>query len=195
MWQYITEPLIVEQCRTLTIGAIKRDLRRCRRKEPNVTGQIKFKHGSRWQTWNYWFEYADRKTYLVISHSDHYDLQRILLSEHSMTFGSRNYFICYQCGRQANNLYMPQRTVVFRCRTCCRLKYELQLINRGSTQGKLLYRTSRTIKLVNQRVDMNRIIYQSQYTKRYTRFLKLCERAGLHTLVRDAEDLMTAIKA
>lgn len=196
MPKWITEPKIVEACRTLSIGQIKHDLMRSRNKEPDIVGHISFKHGDKknWQKWNYWFEYADSKTYLVVGLS-HYDPNRILLAETALTYGDRSYFICGDCGRRVSKLYLPQRTIVFRCRKCWRLKYEIQTINRNTQHGEHFYQTHRAIKLIHQREKMNRIFYKGRYSKRYERFLRLCNRVnGLESIVSNAKKLMSAIR-
>src|SRR3989344_8761363 len=135
---WITEPRIVESCKTLSITAIKRDLKRARNGEANITGQIRFKHGSdvHWTVWNYWIEYANCETYLMISLEDlngQYEPNKILLAEWNLTYGDRTYFVCGKCNKNVNKLYLPQRTIVFYCRKCWRLKYELQTINPNSS--------------------------------------------------------------
>lgn len=45
------------------------------------------------------------------------------------------------------------------------------------------------------RESMGRIFYKSQYSKRFKRWLKLCNQAGLTDEIKDANDLMTAINS
>ncbi len=197
---WITEPKIVESCKKLSATAIKRDLKRARNGEPNITGQIKFKHGSdvRWTIWDYWVEYSDRETYLMVGLGDsngQYEPNKILLSERSLTYGNRSYFSCPKCGKAVGKLYLPQRTIVFQCRKCWRLKYELQTINPNSVQGRHFYRMHRVIKLIHQRERVNRIFYAGRYSKRFERFLRLCSRVeGLESMAENAAELIMAIK-
>lgn len=183
---------LIEGCPSLTIGSVKRDLGRCRMKEADITGAINIVHGAVILTVDYWFEYIDNNAFFVISVDGHAP-QRILLSEQELYFGTRNYFVC-DCGKRVHKLYLPPGKAEFRCRSCYKLIYELSTINRNSTHGRLLYIANRTIKLANRRADMSRIIYKSRYTKKYKRFLRLCEKAGLNNVVKDARDLMAAIK-
>lgn len=133
--QWITEPRIVEACKTLSIGAIKRDLKRARKKEVNITGQIRFKHGDdwKWTEWNYYIDYVGSETYLVVSignTNNHYEPNRILLTERALKFGTRSFFVCPHCDRIVGKLYLPQRWIVFWCRQCFRLKYRLQTLKK-----------------------------------------------------------------
>ena len=186
------EKYLVEECPYLAIGAVKQDLQRSRNKESNITGVIKICYDNAELICNYWFEHLNNSTFFAISVNGHAP-QRILISERELQFGTRNYFVC-DCRRQANKLYLPSGKTELKCRACYGLRYELSTINRSSSHGKFMYLTNRTIKLANQRADMNRIIYKNRYTKRYQRFLKLCGQAGLSNIVQDARDLMAAIK-
>lgn len=196
----ITEPRIVESCRTLSVTALKRDLKRARNGEQDITGEIRFKHGNEaeWTVWDYWIEYKDRETYLMVNLSDsngQYEPNKILLTEYPLTYGSRSYFVCNQCHKTVSRLYLPQKAISFRCRNCWKLRYELQTINPNSSQGRHLYRMSRIIKLMGQREKMNRIFYSGRYSKRFERFLKLCSRLeGLENMVTDSGELLAAIK-
>lgn len=185
---------LIEECTILETGFIKQDLKCCRNKEAKITGVFNIVHGNQKLLCDYWIEYAGNNAYFVISTGVNFLPQRILLSEQPLYFGIRSYFVC-NCGRRASKLFLPSGQNEFKCRKCHHLRYELSTINRNSVHGELFYRTNRTIKLANQQADMNRIIYKKRYTKRFNSFLKLCEQAGFNTVVRDARDLMTAIKA
>ena len=67
-------------------------------------------------------------------------------------------------------VYLPSGHLELKCRICYGLGYELSAIDRNSKHGQFLYTTSQTIKLANQRANMNRIFYKSKYTHRYERF-------------------------
>lgn len=156
---------LIEECPSISIGSVKKDIR---------------------------FEYTDGDDFLVFDAGGDHPPQRIMLDEQSITFGLRRYFLC-ECGSRVNKLYLPPGKSQYKCRVCYKLRYELSYINRTAKHGKLLYRTNRTIKLIDQRAGMSRVFYNGQYTKRFSRFLKLCSRAGLDDVVDNALTLKNAI--
>ena len=197
---WINEPRIVEACRTLSVTAIQRDLKRARNKEPNVTGQIKFKHGDdfQWTIWDYQIEYVGEKTYLVVSFGG-YDSccepNRILLTERMLTHGNRSYFVCGECNKNVSKLFLPQRKIVFSCRNCCLSKHELQTLNPNSQYDKYFYRMHRAVKLMDQRERVNQIFYNNRYSIRFKHFLKVCSRInGLESVIVNGEELIKVIK-
>jgi hypothetical protein len=46
---------------------------------------------------------------------------------------------------------------------------------------------------MDMRESIGRIFYKSKYTKRFVRWLKLCDQSGLFKEVKSANDLMIAI--
>ena len=192
-YNWITEPRIVEKCRSISISDIKTDLRRLGTNNP-AHGHVAFKHDGHWQRWDYSINDQHPNATLSINPNTGHEPQQISLSGQTITFGHRYYFVCGQCGRRAAKLYIPQRMAVFRCRTCYKLKYELQTMNPSTTQGKHFYQTHRMLKLAGQRERMARIFYKGGYTKRFKRFLRLCSRVkGLQEVVAEANDLVSSI--
>lgn len=110
-----------------------------------------------------------------------------------MTFGEKAYFYC-PCGYRATKLYLPPNSSEFKCRKCHKLRYELTVLNRKSVAGKSIYQINRLHKLANSRAGMSRIFYNGNFTKRFERFLRLCDRAGLESIVKGANDLKALIK-
>lgn len=161
----MTSAYLIEECPVISIGSVKRDIR---------------------------FEYTDGEDHLVFDPCDGRLPQFIMLAEQAITFGTRRYFLC-GCGLRVNKLYLPPDKSEYKCRACYRLRYELSYINRTSRHGELLYRTNRTLKLIDKRAGMNRVFYNGQYTKRFNRFLNLCSRIGLDDVVKNALSLKTAI--
>ncbi len=155
---------LVEECKSISVGSIKKDLR---------------------------FEYKDGDEFLFFYHGEGLS-QQILIAEQSITFGIRRYFVC-ECGAQVNKLFLPTGKKEYKCRNCYKLRYELTTINPRSIHGKLLYRTNRIIKLTNKRTELNRIFYRGRYTKRFNRFLHLCDRAGLVEVLDNAAKLSSAV--
>lgn len=119
--------------------------------------------------------------------------QRLNLELHDITFGQRGYFRCV-CGVRVSKLYLPPNGSKFLCRRCHGLQYELTRINRHSVAGKALYRMNRLRKLADSRASMSRILYDGQYSKRFERFLRLCDRAGYNDIVKGAKDLKTLLQ-
>lgn len=185
---------LVEDCPVLAVGAIKHDLWRCRRREAEIKGAFSISNGGRDLLYDYWIEYSDGDSFLVVSTGLDQLPQRVLLAEVELKFGARSYFVCC-CGVRANNLYLPAGKDQFRCRRCYRLRYALSNINKTSKQGMFLYRANRTTKLINQRAGMDRIIYKNCFTKRFERFLRLCGRVGLDSVITNARESMKVIQS
>ena len=183
---------IIEGTPYLSTSSIKRDFLRCRKKVENISGDVYISYGIKSVKCNYWFEYRDKSTFFVIS-IDGNDPQDILLSERELMCGTMSYFVC-ECGKQCLKLFLPLDQTKLKCRACHGLTYELSTINRSSKHGLFLYRTNRTLKLADQRAEINRIFYKSQYTKRFQRFLRLCTKAGLHKNAEDAQKFIKAIQ-
>ena len=139
----------------------------------------------------YWFDDMNNPAKLFISingrESQSFDWELV-----ELTFGEREYFYC-SCGHRATKLYLPPNSCEFKCRKCHNLKYELLSFNSKSVAGKNIYKINRLHKLANSRASMSRIFYNGQYTKRFERFLGLCERAGLDSIVQGANDLKTLV--
>jgi hypothetical protein len=140
----------------------------------------------------YWFDDMSEPTCLFVS-VDGSEPQKIDWKPVELTFGETAYFYC-GCGYKARKLYLLPGGKEFKCRKCHKLKYELTVLNRNSIAGRSIYRISRLHKLANSRACMSRIFYNGNYTKRFERFLRLCERAGLDSIVKGANDLKELIK-
>ncbi len=141
---------------------------------------------------NYWFDDDNGSTCLFVSiggqEPQKFNWELVLL-----TFGERAYFYC-SCGHRASKLYLPPNGTEFKCRKCHNLKYELSTFNRKSLAGQSLYQANRLLKLANSRANISRIFYNGNFTKRFERFLKLCDRAGLDSVVKGAQDLKALTK-
>ena len=139
----------------------------------------------------YWFDTDKELTYLFIS-VDGQEPQKFVWELVDIMFGERAYFHC-SCGQRVSKLYLPPNSKEFRCRKCYNLKYELSTFNKNSVAGKYLYQANRLLKLANSRADMSRIFYKGGYTKRFETFLRLCDSAGLDSVVKGAQDLKALI--
>lgn len=141
---------------------------------------------------SYWYDDPEDWSIWSISVNGN-EPQTIHLEWADITYGERPYFVC-ECGHKAAKLYLPLGGNQFKCRKCHDLKYQLATFNRYSVAGKELYKANRMLKLANNRVDMGRILYKGNYTKRFERWLGLCERAGYNDAVKGANDLIALIK-
>ncbi len=164
---------LVEECFCLTPKDVTRNLTQ----RPDV---------------NYWFDDIDGGTFLFISVAGH-EPQKIAWELSIVEFGERAYFYC-PCGHRAAKLYLPPNSHEFKCRKCHSLRYEISLINRSSMAGDSIYHMKRMQKLADIRLNMSRIFYNGKYTKRFERFLRMCSRAGLDDVVRDANALRELLK-
>lgn len=180
---------LVENSFALSTHLLKKDLHKARRKEP-VEGYLNFLHNGKPSVLDYFTEYEGEDAYLVVSFN--IEPQKILLSEHELSFGTRTYLTC-KCGLRTNALYFNKG--IFACRKCHKLRYKSVTINRNSRHGKFLYQQISVLKLMAMRESMGRILYKSQYSKRFKRWLKLCARAGLTKETLDAQNLMAAINS
>ena len=178
---------LVESSCHINTHILKEVLQKAREKLP-VSGFLNLVNGNTETPIDYRVEYEENSACLVIEFDT--EPQRILLSHHELTFGTRTYLTC-SCGCRTNALYLNKG--VFACRKCHNLCYQSTTINKTTKHGKFLYKQSQIIKLMERREGLNRIFYKSQYSKPFMRWLSLCESAGLVNEVKDAKELMLAI--
>ncbi len=122
------------------------------------------------------------------------DEQKISLEEVELPFTRREYFLCPKCQKRVYKIFLLPNGHEFSCRRCHSLRYTLTTINRKTPHGKVLYQLNRLDKLSRQRMNIRTPIYRGQYTQKFQRFLRMCDRAGLHSVVEDARGLMEALK-
>lgn len=165
--------LFVEDSRILTPKDVFRSASHTQKKEMNDI--------------DYWLEDVSDPSAVLVSVGGR-EPQRITLEWEGITFGERAYFRCV-CNQRVTKLFLPRKSTEFKCRKCHRLQYQLSSFNRYSTAGRYLYRANRLQKLANSRAGMDRIFYDGQYTKKFERFIGLCDKAGLDDIVRGANAL------
>ena len=155
---------------------------------------LNFIHNGNSSVLFYSLEYDfNENTYLVINFTG--EPQKILLSHHQLTYGLRTYLTC-GCGYKTNTLYLknnPESTL-FSCFKCHRLRYRSTVINTRSDHGQMLYLANKRAEIINMRENIPRPLYRSKWTKRFSRFVKLCVQAGMLDQVIGAEITMDAIK-
>jgi len=178
---------LVESCFCLDIKLLKNDLSKTRRKEP-VEGYFNLVYQGKQSAIDYSVEYCDDKAYLVVSFTE--TPQRILLSEHELTFGTRTYLTC-GCENRTNALYL--KNGIFACRKCHKLTYESTTINTSSKHGKFFRQQHYLAKFLNSEDDTRRIFYRSKPTRRLNRRLDQLERAGLIDKKVKLQELITAV--
>jgi hypothetical protein len=178
---------LIENSFALSTNSLKKDLYKARDREP-VEGTLNVIYNNKPSILDYKIEYTGGETYLEVFFN--IEPQRILLSEYELTFGTRTYLTC-GCGARTNALYL--KLGFFACRDCQKLSYRSTTINSKSEHGKFLYQQSKRLKLMDMRESIGRIFYKSKYTKRFMRWLKLCEQSGLFKEIKSANDLIIAI--
>ena len=136
---------------------------------------------------DYWLDNPAEPSIAFVSISGN-EPQSISIEWKTITFGERAYFLC-ECNCRVSRLYLPQDKAKFKCRKCHNLQYQLASFSRYSVAGKSLYHMNRLQKLTNSRAGMGRVFYKGHYTKRFERFLGLCEKAGLESVVQGARVL------
>jgi hypothetical protein len=142
----------------------------------------------------YWFDEDEEGSPVSLFVSvDEQEPQKLKWEQMEITFGFREYFYC-PCGQRSSKLYLLPNGKEFKCRECHHLKYRLSSFNKHSVAGESIYKMDRLQKLANDRASMSRIFYNGHYTKRFERFLKLCDKAGLESIVKGAYDLKTLIQ-
>ena len=186
--------MLVEACYALTTKLFKKDIARAMAKKDNAKGCFDIILDKQKLLADYWFEYENHDTYLVINYESGNLPQKILLTIQELTFGTRAYFTC-ECGYVASSLYIRPNSLQMRCRRCHNLRYEVNSFNKGTIHGKALYQLSRRIKIMNIRESIDRPFYKGDYCGRFKRFLELAKRAGLNDVVEDAAKLLEFVKA
>ena len=141
---------------------------------------------------NYWLEDENDPSAVTVSMGGN-EPQELNIEWVEITYGSRPYFLC-SCGLRVSKLYLPHNGNEFKCRKCHGLQYQLTTFNRYSIAGRELYKANRFQKLIASRESMGRILYNGNYTKKFERFIGLCERAGFNDIVKGANDLKLLIK-
>lgn len=179
-----TESPFVEDSFALTPRDILRNIERPRRIGTNAD--------DRRADVNYWLDHTGDDFAALISVGKN-EPQRVVMEWQEITFGERAYFRC-ACGLRASKLHLPLGGNEFKCRKCHKLQYQLTHINRHSVAGRALYRVNRLQKLLDQRASMGRILYKGNYSDRFERFLRMCDRAGFDSIVQGANDLKALIK-
>lgn len=141
----------------------------------------------------YWNEEDGDSTSLFVRVGTN-DEQKIALEEVELPFASREYFLCPTCQKRVYKLYLLPEGKEFKCRRCHSLRYTLTTIDKRTAQGKILYHLNRLETLSRERMSIGTPIYNGNYTKRFQRFLRMCERAGLTDVTRAADGLIDALK-
>ncbi len=171
---------VLESCTVLDIHDFKKGLNRAKNGYENSAGT--------WDGLLYFINRIEGEVWLSIEDSK----QHILMSEKDIRFGTR-YFLTCECGRLVNKLYLPLDGKKYICRHCVQRPYELTTINRHSKHGELLYRTNRMIKLSKVRGRVKRMFHNGSFTKGFTRYLHMCDKAGFKNEVTEANKLLSAV--
>lgn len=181
---------LVENCFALSTKLLRNDLRKARDRESVEGEYLNFLLNGKPSVLYYSIEYSDENAYLVVTAGE--EPQKILLCTHELTFGTRTYLTC-GCSKRTNTLYL--KNAFFACFECSNLRYKSTTINSRSDHGRMLYQQSKRLKLMDMRENIPRPLYRSKWTKRFLRFVKLCDKAGLFNQVRDAKTTIETIKA
>ena len=142
---------------------------------------------------NLWFEEDPSDPNIIHASINGHESQKLALEWLYMTYGEVAYFNC-NCGHRVARMYLVPNGSEFRCRICHKLKYRSSSTNPKSIAGMALHNFSRINKIMETRENMSRIFYNGQYTKRFNRFLTLCNKAGLDSMVDDAKNLAEIVK-
>ena len=181
---------LIEYCFAITTKRFRQDLQRVKEQGKSVSGYIDIKHGNKTSVADYTVEYGTEYDYLVIHNAG--VEQRIRLVDGQLKLGVRIWFLC-ECGAHMAKLYLPPGGKEFKCRKCHHLVYQRSSINKNSKHGAFIYKNSLILKIMAMRENLGRIFYCSKYTKRFKRWLDLCDKAGLTDERVNANNLMSGI--
>lgn len=174
----------VENCFCLTPKRVNESLNRIRKIGDNTDYQR--------ADIRYEYDQIDEKYFILVTIAGN-EPQRIALETLETSFGEREFFLCDSCNSRCHKLFLLPDGKIFRCRKCQKIKY--QSFNVSSRHGKLFDKTRKVIKLIKERENIPRIWYRDTYTKRYSKFLDNCLKAGLTDIVSEARTLESAINA
>ncbi len=182
---------LIENTFALSTKLLRKSLQKARNKE-SVEGEfLNFSLNGRPSVLFYSIEYYfDGNTYLTVTFDK--EPQKILLSPCELHFGTRRYLTC-GCGHRTNTLYL--KNTFFACFRCHKLRYRSTTINTRSDHGRMLYQQNKRLKLIDMRESISRPLYKSRWTKRFSRFIRLCNQAGLLDQVRGAQITIETITA
>ncbi|MFA5932237.1 MAG: hypothetical protein WC793_02570 [Candidatus Paceibacterota bacterium] len=186
--------ILKESCFALSTKLLRKNLQKARNKEVVQGEYLNFIHNGKPSVLFYSTEEScDGNTYLVVDFNG--EPQKILLFERELTYGTRTYLTC-GCGHKTNALYLKNipGSTFFACFKCHCLRYKSTTINSRSDHGRMLYQQSKRLALLDMRESIPRPLYRSKWTKRFQRFLKLCNQSGLFNQVRDAQKTIEMIK-
>lgn len=141
-----------------------------------------------------WFEEDSNDTNLIYVSVNGQEPQKLVLEYIYITYGEVVYFNCV-CGRRMAKLYLIPNSNEFKCRICHKLKYRSSLINSKSISGSAIHKFARINKIMEMRESISRIFYNGHFTKRYNRFLGLCDKAGLNDVIDGAQNLLKVVKS
>ena len=179
----------ITDCFALSTNLLKKDLKKARQNEPVENEFLNFRLNGRPAALDYSVEYDfSENAYLVIKFGP--EPQKILLSTRELTFGIRSYLNC-GCGSKVNALYL--KNTFFACRNCHHLSYPSTKLNNRSDHGRFFYQQNKRLELLDMRESISRVFYKSQYTKKFLRWLKLCNQAGLFRETVAAKKTIDAI--
>lgn len=181
---------LIEHCSFITTKRFNKDLRRAREQGSSINGLIDVKNANNGSIFDYTVSIGAEYDYLVIHNAG--IEQRIKLIDSELHFGTRIWFIC-DCGARVAKLYLPPIAREFKCRHCHLLSFQSSSVNKHSKHGAFIYKNSQILKIIGMRENMGRIFYNSRYTKRFKRWLVLCDKAGLTDERGSANDLMGGI--
>jgi hypothetical protein len=122
------------------------------------------------------------------------ELQIFNIEWFDLTFGKVAFFNC-SCTRRVKKLYSIPGTGKFKCRFCQGLRYRSSIYNPRSIAGISISNFEKEIKLMDKRAKISRIFYKGKYTKRYSRYLESCKKAGLNNILKKSNNLLEIIKS
>lgn len=90
--------------------------------------------------------------------------QEIMLDIIPLSYGLRPYFLCSNCGKRCDNLYMAKHDFLY-CRDCQDLTYELTRVKKSSLDG-FAYPVALIDKIDQKQRKVKRIYYNGKMTRK-----------------------------
>jgi len=174
----------IESCFFLTPKRAEQSLNRIRKIGDNTDYQRK--------DIRYNYKEENDKVFLFVTVGSNAPQKILLEQTEPSDYFLRDYFRC-ECGCRVTKLYLLPDGSCFKCKKCHNLKYQVQSFNKSSKHGKIFLETSRILKLMNERENIDRIFYNSAYTKRFNKWLDSALELGMVEMVREARVLESIV--
>jgi len=174
---------LVEESWVLSIGALKKDIKKIREGEENISGKITLHNGNKQMQATYWSEDKNGEKYLAVTLPGTIPME-IPLQNVNLTYGLTSFFSCPGCSKRCSKLYIhPEVRKGWKCAKCHGLVYHLQSFNPYSVLGIAEYRMDQYDKLFLRRKP--KMFYAGKETKPFIMSIRKMQKMGMVKNVRE----------